>query len=192
MSIPTVHWQGLVHRAHNPLWSYTPTSGTGAAHHGGRFNRKGKLALYTSLDPKTVWMEGQQGFPFKPQPMTLVSYEVDCEDIVDLTDPRVQSAARTSASDLACPWEDLASRNIDPPTWTLSDSLISTGVAGIIVRSFAPGCGPEEFNLVFWSWSGKKPYRIITIDDHERLPKPPGSASVLISATSEPEPLGFL
>lgn len=175
MSIPTVHWQGLVHRAHNPLWSYTPTSGTGAAHHGGRFNRKGKPALYTSLDPKTAWMEGQQGFPFKPQPMTLVSYEVDCENIVDLTDPSVQRAAGTSAADLACPWEDLASRNTDPPTWTLADSLISTGVAGIIVRSFAPGCGPEDSNLVFWSWSEKKPYRIITIDDHERLPKPPGS-----------------
>ena len=175
MSIPTVHWQGLVHRAHNPLWSYTPTSGTGAAYHGGRFNRKGKLALYTSLEPKTAWMEGQQGFPFKPQPMTLVSYEVDCEDIVDLADPSVQSVAGTSAADLACPWEDLASQNVHPPTWTLSDSLISAGVAGIIVPSFAPGCGAEDLNLIFWSWSENKPHRIITIDDHGRLLTPPGA-----------------
>jgi RES domain-containing protein len=123
----------------------------------------------------TAWMEAQQGFPFKPQPTTLVSYQVDCENIADLSDPGVQLAAGTSAVELACPWEDLASRRIDPPTWTLADRLISLGVAGIIVRSFAPGSGPDNLNLIFWSWSEKKPHRITAIDDQGRLPKPPGS-----------------
>nr|WP_246535096.1 RES family NAD+ phosphorylase [Methylomonas paludis] len=40
---------------------------------GGRFNRPGCAALYLSLDPTTAWMEAQQGFPFKPQPLTLVA-----------------------------------------------------------------------------------------------------------------------
>jgi RES domain-containing protein len=39
---------GLVYRAHNPRWAFEPTSGEGARMHGGRFNPKGRAALYTS------------------------------------------------------------------------------------------------------------------------------------------------
>ena len=35
-------------RAHNPLWSFQPLSGAGAARAGGRFNRIGTPALYLS------------------------------------------------------------------------------------------------------------------------------------------------
>ena len=70
---------GILYRAHNPRWSYAPSSGAGAARHGGRFNRRGTLALYTVFDPKTAWMEAQQGMPFKAQPLTLVAYHLDCE-----------------------------------------------------------------------------------------------------------------
>ena len=37
-------------RAAKPEWAYAPSSGEGAARHGGRFNPKGVEALYTSLD----------------------------------------------------------------------------------------------------------------------------------------------
>ncbi len=120
-------------------------------------------------------MESQQGFAFKAQPTTLVSYEVDCEDIADLADPVVLKASGASTADLACPWEDMASRGIIPPTWALADRLIAAGVAGIIAPSLAPGCGPDDFNLIFWSWSEKKPHQVKTIDDYGRLPSPPGS-----------------
>ena len=33
--------RGVVYRAHNPQWSWTPLSGEGARRHGGRFNRRG-------------------------------------------------------------------------------------------------------------------------------------------------------
>ena len=72
------------------MWAYTPLSGSGALKYGGRFNRPGNNTLYTSLDPTTAWMEAQQGFPFKPQPMTLVAYQVDCADVADLNDAKVQ------------------------------------------------------------------------------------------------------
>jgi RES domain-containing protein len=92
----------LGYRAHNPRWALAPTSGDGAARHGGRFNPRGTAALYTSLDPKTGWMEAPQGLPFKAQPMTLVGYRVRCERIIDLTDPAVLAACGVDDATLAC------------------------------------------------------------------------------------------
>lgn len=170
--VPLFRYQGLVYRAHNPKWFSTPASGAGAMRRGGRFNRVGAPALYASLDPKTAWMEAQQGFPFKPQPMTLVAYEVNCADIVDLSDPDVRAALKVSVSDLACAWEDMASLGAHPPTWTLADRLIDEGVAAVIVQSFAPGCGPDDRNLVFWTWSENPPHQVSAIDDYGRISAP--------------------
>lgn len=168
---PGGRFQGLVYRAHNPRWAYAPTSGEGAARHGGRFNRPGVPALYTSLDPKTAWMEAQQGMPFKAQPMTLVAYRVDCECIPDLTAPGTLTDLEVSGSLLACPWEDLADRGETPPTWRLADELIGRGAQGILVPSYAPGTTPAERNLVIWSWSDAPPCRVEAIDDLARLPQ---------------------
>src|SRR5208283_3004562 len=65
-----VRLQGLVYRAHNPRWAFSPTSGEGAARHGGRFNPVGVPALYMSRRMETAWLEAQQGFAFKAQPLT--------------------------------------------------------------------------------------------------------------------------
>ncbi len=116
-------WAGILYRAHHPRWSYAPTSGAGAARHGGRFNRRGVPALYTALDPKTAWMEAQQGMPFKAQPLTLVAYRLDCEPIVDLTDGAVLASAAIDPADLACPWEDLVALGLEPPSWRLVSNL---------------------------------------------------------------------
>lgn len=153
------------------MWSYQPLSGEGAKKHGGRFNRPGKNALYTSLDPTTAWMEAQQSFPFKPQPMTLVAYQVDCPDLVDLTQTKTLQNLNLSRADLACAWEDLATQGQQPSTWTLADKLQDRGFVGIIVPSFAPGCQQENRNLVLWNWSDTLPHRITVIDDLGRLPK---------------------
>lgn len=168
---PAAPFGGLVYRAHNPRWAYAPISGKGAARHGGRFNPCGIPALYVALDPKTAWMEAQQGMPFKAQPMTLVAYRVNCERVADLTDPTVLGAIGTTAETLACPWEDLTSRGITPPTWTLAQDLIDSGVQGTLVPSFAPGTGPSDRNLVLWRWSHDNSCRAEVIDDFGRLPK---------------------
>ena len=47
----------------------------------------------TRRRPGTAWREAQQGFPFKAQPLTICQYDVDCADVVDLTDPSVLAAA---------------------------------------------------------------------------------------------------
>jgi RES domain-containing protein len=170
------HFNGQVYRAHHPRWAYLPTSGEGAARHGGRFNRKGLAALYTSLDPTTAWMEAQQGLPFKAQPMTLVSYRVACTAIIDLTDPRNLAALAIDPIDLGCPWEDLADRGLEPPTWRLVDALIAADLQGALVPSFAPSANPAPGaapmrNLVFWRWADRPPCRVTIIDDFARLPK---------------------
>lgn len=161
----------LVYRAHNPRWAFTPESGEGAARHGGRFNPPGLPALYTSRRPETAWLEAQQGFPFKPQPLTLCAYEVDCEAVVDLTVWRVLAALALDPADLACPWEDLYDRGLTPPTWTLANRLVSEGYAGALVPSFAPGADDDDVNVVFWQWRPSRPHRVRVIDDHGRLPR---------------------
>ena len=170
MKIPAITFSGIVYRAHHPMWSYQPLSGEGAKKHGGRFNRPGNPALYTSLDPTTAWMEAQQGLPFKPQPMMLVAYQLDCADLVDVTQPKRLNELKLTKADLACAWEDLASQNQEPPTWVMADKLGEMGFVGVIVPSFAPGCKQENRNLVLWEWSDTFPHRISVIDDLGRLP----------------------
>nr|WP_294504853.1 RES domain-containing protein [uncultured Rhodopila sp.] len=162
---------GFVYRAHNPRWAFAPDAGLGAASTGGRFNLMGMPALYTSRRFETAWLEAQQGFPFKAQPMTVCAYEVDCEDVLDLTDPDTLEAQGHVPDDLACAWKDLATRGIKPPTWLLVERLIANGTAGIIVPSFAAGAGAADINVVFWDWTPQPPHQVRVIDDDGRLPR---------------------
>lgn len=160
----------LVYRAHNPRWAFAPASGEGAARFGGRFNPPGMAALYTSLRLETTWLEAQQAFPFKAQPMTLCAYDVDCIDVLDLTDPATLAEHAIAPDDLACAWEDLASRGSKPPSWRLTERLCD-GHAGIVVRSFAAGAGPGDVNAVFWRWSDQPPHQVRVVDHHDRPPR---------------------
>ena len=157
------------------MWAYDPVSGNGAKQHGGRFNPPGCAALYLSLDPTTAWMEAQQGFPFKPQPMTLIAYEIDCAKIANLNDRQLLMNIGSSAQELACAWEDLATQQIEPLAWRLSEQLRALDVTGILVRSFAPGCTTQNQNLVLWRWSTSDRNAVKVIDDFGRLPNTPDS-----------------
>lgn len=163
--------EGLVYRAHHPRWAWAPESGEGASLHGGRFNPKRTPALYTSRRPETAWLEAQQAFPFKAQPMTLCAYEVDCADVLDLTDATTLAAAGATRADLACAWEHIADRGGTPPSWALAARLIAGGHAGIVVPSFASGANHADVNVVFWRWSPDPPHRVRVIDDEGRLPR---------------------
>ena len=162
---------GLVYRAHNPRWAFAPDSGQGAALTGGRFNPAGMPALYTALRFETAWLEAQQAFPFKAQPMTLCAYEVDCEDVLDLTDPAVLAAHGIARSDLGCAWKDLSTRGIEPPSWSIVQRLIASGTAGVIVPSYAKGAVEADINVVFWDWAPIPPHQVRVIDDERRLPR---------------------
>ena len=164
-----MRFQGLVYRAHNPEWSWTPLSGEGARRHGGRFNRRGVPALYTSLSPLTAIREAQPlGRPL--QPLTLCAYEVDVEHVFDAEDGEQRRALGVRVSDLACPmWESEMLSSELPASQALADRLIAEGYSSMRVRSFAAGTGPDDLNLVMWRWSPTRPARIVLIDDEGRL-----------------------
>jgi RES domain-containing protein len=171
LTLPLTRFEGLVYRAHHPGWAFDPESGEGARMHGGRFNKPGTACLYTSLRLETAWLEAQQGFAFKAQPMTLCSYRFDCCDIIDLTTDEGLAAAMITRTELACAWEMLTADRKPVPTWQLADRLIEAGCAGIIVPSFAARAGERDINLVLWHWARDKPHMVIVVDEDNRLPK---------------------
>lgn len=152
------------------MWAFDPGSGEGARICGGRFNRPGIGALYTSMSPETAWLEAQQGFAFKAQPMTVCAYDVECEGVLDLTTDAGRVSAGTSLAELGSAWEDLATAGKPVPTWLLAERLIGSGCAGIIVPSFAARATARDANLVFWKWAAVTPHKVVVIDDERRLP----------------------
>ena len=164
-----MRFRGLVYRAHNPQWSWAPLSGEGARRHGGRFNRRGIPALYTSLTPLTAIREAQPlGRPM--QPLTLCAYEVDAEPVLDALDQERRRSLNVDESDLACPtWEADMLAGAIPTSQALADRLIAAGYAGMQVRSFAAGSGADDINLVMWRWGAARPVRVVLIDDEARL-----------------------
>ena len=169
MNFPFTRFKGQVYRGHNPRWYHSTESGDGAARHGGRFNPKGAPALYTSLSPKTAWLEGQQGLVFKAQPLTLCAYDVDCSSILDLTDGEIRRGAQATLEDLGCAWEYEMHLGRKPASWRLVERLIGAKCAGIIVPSFAYGATLRDINIVFWKWSANPPHQVRVIDDEGRL-----------------------
>jgi RES domain-containing protein len=164
-------FEGLVYRGHHPGWAWDPLSGEGAKLHGGRFNRIGRPCFYSALSLKTAWLEAQQGFAFKAQPLTICAYRVDCDHVLDLTDEAVRDEAGIKLDTLACPWERLNALRQPVPSWNLVDQLLELGCAAIRVPSFAARAQPEDRNMVFWSWSEEPPHRVVVVDDAGRLPR---------------------
>ncbi|WP_222425826.1 RES family NAD+ phosphorylase [Vreelandella titanicae] len=163
-------YTGLVYRGHNPRWQHAPTSGAGAARNGGRWNPVDLPALYTSERFETAWLEAQQGFPFKTQPLTLCSYEVNCGPILDLCDPAIQTRVRPHPENwMQEAWLDKKIRREPVIAWEIAEQLITTGFAGIRVPSQAKGATYRDVNIVFWKWSHQVPTKVCVIDDEKRL-----------------------
>lgn len=164
-------YTGLVYRGHNPRWQHAPTSGEGAARNGGRWNRVGMPALYTSERFETAWLEAQQGFPFKTQPLTLCSYEVDCGPILDLCDSDNQKRVHPHPEAwMQEAWLSKKIRREPVIAWEVAEQLIAMGFAGIRVPSQAKGTTHRDVNIVFWKWSSQVPTKVCVIDDENRLP----------------------
>lgn len=164
-----MRFRGLVYRAHNPRWTWEPTSGEGARRYGGRFNRVGIPALYTSLSPLTAMREASPiGRPL--QPITLCACEVDAEPVFNALDPSQREAREVVEAELYCPnWEQEMLAGIIPASQSLADRLIAAGYVGMRVQSFAPGAGTDDLNLVFWRWDNHPPSQVVLVDDEERL-----------------------
>ena len=165
-----MRFQGVVYRAHLPERAFRdPLSGQGAALYGGRFNRIGIPAFYTSLSLAGAAREvSRAGLPM--QPVVLCAYEVDSSPILDAT--ALESLAREGIHppDLDPPdWRRDRDQGRVPACWTVADTLIARGYAGMLVPAFYRGAGRAEKNLVLWTWGDSLPSLVRLVDDEGRL-----------------------
>lgn len=166
-----MRFKGECFRAHDPNWSWTPLSGTGAALRGRRFNWRGLEALYLSLNFATVFREVSGGFAHRLTPYVLCSYDVDCEDIADVRTEARRAALGVTMEELGCAWGDALIAGREPASWAPVRRLIADGHAGILVPSFANGATPDDQNLVLWRWGPDLPHRVRVFDPTGKLPK---------------------
>ena len=158
-----MRFRATCYRAHDPKWAFSPLSGEGARIYGGRFNPKGMPALYLALIVDGLFAEMGHDLAHRFEPLTVCSYEVDVEDIVDLrTDP---------VADMDCAWRYEVASGREPASWRLARQSIAAGNAGLIAPSFAPGARPDMANLVLWKWGPDLPHRVVVHDPSGRLPK---------------------
>lgn len=164
-----MRFEGLAYRILNPIFAHEPTSGEGARLSGGRFNRPGRAALYLADKVQGAANEAAHGLRDKFDPVTICCYEVDCDDIVDLSTPAGRTRNGTNLKQLGCSWRDLKGRRLPVPSWEIADRLAGDGAAGLFVPSFASGAKPDQHNLVLWRWSSRRPHRVRVYDPQRRL-----------------------
>ncbi|MBI1684179.1 RES family NAD+ phosphorylase [Caulobacter hibisci] len=163
-----MQFAGPLYRALNPVYARDPMSGRGAQLYGGRFNPKGTPALYGALTIMTAVREANQVGAL--QPTTLVSYDAEIESIFDARDDKALAAHGVSAPILADNgWRDEMKIDGISRTQAFSQRLVAEGFQGLLVRSFAPGSGAGDLNLVLWTWGPAAPSRLTLIDDEGRL-----------------------
>ncbi len=155
-----VGFSGPLYRAFNPRWTAQPLSGEWAARFGGRFNRKGRPALYTVLEPGTALREVSR--TKRMQPTLFVSYEASLVDVVDAAASGLDDAV-LGADD----WQRRMDAEGMAPSQLLADELAAQGAQGLLVRSYAPEASPADLNLVLWRWSSDT---LRVVDDEGRLP----------------------
>lgn len=161
--------QGVVYRAHDPRWAWSPMSGEGARRHGGRFNKPGVPTHYTSFSVSGAVREVSP-MGRRMQPLVLCAYDVDVAPVFDALDSTAKDSRGIVDADLDCPtWrlDLLAGRT--PASHAVADRLASDGFAGVRVRSYAEGAGERDVNLVLWRWGDSLPHRLALIDDDRRL-----------------------
>lgn len=154
-------------RMHLPKWAVAPTSGAGAARHGGRVNRPGVSALYLSLDVETAVKEYQQVSTLVP-PGTLVSYLVTVSKVADFRSGFDASAWEAIWEDFYCDWRELwFNQRIEPPSWVIGDEAIAAGAKGVLFPSRLASGGT---NLVLFPDGFSKADSLSVFDPTHNLP----------------------
>lgn len=163
-----MRYSGQLYRALNPVHARDPMSGRGAELYGGRFNPRGMPALYTSLTVMTALKEAHQAGSL--QPTTLVSYEAEIESVFDSRDQDALRETGIDAASLAdASWRDQMKVAGEAKTQAFARRLAERGFDALLVRSFAPGAGANDLNLVLWRWGAGAPGRLVLVDDENRL-----------------------
>lgn len=166
---PDGHFTGIVYGAHEPRWAGDPVSGEGARVNGGRFNKRGIPAIYTSL---SIFGALYEALPFGSilQPITTCAYKVDARPIFDATEPSNITRIGFSSDDLAYSrWRSEIHAGNMPVTDRLADRLIHEGYAGMLVRSFAPLAADSDLNMVLSEFGSNSNTQNTLINYEDRL-----------------------
>jgi RES domain-containing protein len=129
------------------------------------------LSVYLARTIEGCFLEQAHGFPLRFDLLTVCTYDLDIEEIVDLTTDLGRAAARVQASELQCSWAEDMAAGKEPASWKVSKRLIAEGASGILVPSFARGAPPDMHNVVLWKWGPDLPRRVRVHDPSGRLPK---------------------
>jgi len=155
------------YRLLTPMWATMPTSGNGAAVHGGRANRAGLPALYLALETDTAIAEYQQLSSLMP-PATLVNYTVTIDPVVDFRGGFDPANWDGLWEDFSCDWRKLwFSDKIQPPSWVLGDEVVAAGAKGLLFPSTRR---PGGTNLVLYN-DNLGPGDVVAYDPAGALPK---------------------
>ena len=166
-----MRFRGEGFRAHDPAWSWAPLSGAGAALKGRRFNWPGLPALYLSLSVNTAFREVSAGFAHRLTPYVLISYDIDCEDVADLSTEAGRADLSVHLDSLACAWGDDLIAGREPASWSVVRQVRAQGFCGALVPSFAGGATAEDVNLVLWDYGPDRPHKVTAYDPSGKLPK---------------------
>jgi RES domain-containing protein len=90
---------------------------------------------------------------------------------MNLLDQKQRNKAGITLSEMACTWELIVARKQTPPTWIMANHLIASGIAGIIVPSYAKNAPEDGLNIILWDWHDFPPHQAKLIDDDKRLAK---------------------
>lgn len=119
----------------------------------------------------TAVKEANQGFAHRIDPCVLCSYEIDCEDVADLTTELGRREYSVELGEMSCAWAAALAKGDRPASWSIYDRLKARNIAGILVPSFAPGAEAADLNLVLWEWGPDLPRKVAVFDPSGRLPK---------------------
>jgi RES domain-containing protein len=157
----------VFHRYLTPKWAFIPLSGAGAAMDGGRFNRPGVEALYLSRAPQTALDEYRQGASITP-PATLAAYLVTLDDVVDLSAGFDPALWPPGWAQWDCNWRKINRiEGKTPPSWLLSDALVTAGHPGLLFPSLQHAGGT---NLVVFKANLPDAKGVSVHDPDGRLP----------------------
>jgi hypothetical protein len=117
-------------------------SGEGAKSKGGRFNPVGVAALYLARTIEGCFLEQAHGFPIRFNPLTVCTYDLDVEGIVDLATDPGRSTANVRLLELQCSWAEDMAAGREPASWKIAKRLIGTGTSGLLCLLSRAGLDP--------------------------------------------------
>lgn len=123
----------------------------------------------TSPSPsRACSLQVSHGFAHRFPPLTVVTTNVDCSRLLDLTTEAGRAAAGTDLPTLGCASHAGAGRGPDTAHMDAREAARRGGGAGALVPSFATGATEGMRNWVLWRWGGAA-QKVVAWDEEGRL-----------------------